>query len=116
MWFALRVACATVNEYLLVSCEMYLLAVYNLGADRLMNYAQDQRGQTYFKDIRRNLKLGAFTPGVVTSASDQGTSTALLDIEAAKTFTIADLQTLKTPWGRTYMGIAQDVGTLWGLS
>ena len=30
--------------------------------------------------------------------------------------TIGNLQNLKTPWGRVYLGIAQSYGTLWGLS
>ncbi len=37
--------------------------------------------------------------------------------EAAKNFTLANLQNLKTPWGRTYLGFAQAYGpSIIGLS
>jgi hypothetical protein len=40
----------------------------------------------------------------------------MLNPEVMNNLTFADLQTLKTPWGRIYLGIAQDVGTLWGVT
>jgi hypothetical protein len=40
----------------------------------------------------------------------------LLNPEAMKTFTLANLQNLKTPWGREYLAIAQRAGTTWGLT
>jgi hypothetical protein len=33
-----------------------------------------------------------------------------------KTLTLANLQQLKTPWGRQYLAYAQSAGPLWGLS
>lgn len=107
---SLGVAFQTVNRMLSVSTLMYGLAVYNLAADRLLNFAQDQAGQTYFRDIRTKFKLLDPVAGVVQSASDQGTSGAYLNIETMKNFTLMDLQTLRTPFGRRYMEIAMSFG------
>lgn len=110
------VAMAIVNQILVCAPTLYVLAVYNLGADRLINYAPDVAGQSYFKDLRRDFRLTQVSVGVPSAASDQGTATGILNPEFMKTMTLADLQTLKTPYGREYMGIALSVGTLWGLS
>jgi|APCry1669192062_1035393.scaffolds.fasta_scaffold00554_4 hypothetical protein len=96
--------------------SLYELAVYNLAGDNLVNYAQDQAGRTYFADLRASLKINAFAAGVVTSASDAGTSDSLAVPESLKNLTLSDLQNLKTPWGRAYLAIAQRYGTLWGLT
>lgn len=95
---------------------MYAFAVYNLAADRLVNYAPDQESQTFFADMRKKYLINNPAVGVVSASSDQGSSTSLLNPEQMKNMTLMDLQTLKTPWGREYMGIAQSIGTLWGLS
>lgn len=96
---------------------MYDLAVYNLAADNLINYAQDQNGQCYFTDLRKELNINGFVSGIVQSASDESTSVSLVVMEAAKEFTLMNLQQLKTPWGRAYLGIAQSYGpTTWGLT
>jgi len=100
-----------------VDAAIYTLAVYNLAADRLINYAQDQDGQSFFKNLRAQFNIGSPSVGVVASTSDQGTSTSLLNPEALKGLTLADLQTLKTPFGRQYMAFAQTYGpTIWGVS
>lgn len=96
--------------------NVYVECVYNLAADILINHAQDQTGRTYFEDLRKSYNIGAFAPGVVTSASDSSTSTGLQPIESMKNLTLANLQNMKTPYGRTYLGYAQSYGTLWGLS
>ena len=114
----LAVALDTVNLVLnLASPQYYTLAVYNLAADRLFNFAQDVPGQTYFVDQRDRLRLMEVCVGVAAAASDQGTSLAMLNPEQMKLLTLQDLQTLKTPYGRIYMGIAQKYGrTIWGIS
>lgn len=97
--------------------SLYALAVYNLAGDRLINYAPDQAGQTYFADLRKTLNISGFVGGVISSTADQGTSESLVVPDAMKGLTFADLQTLKTPYGRTYLGIAQSYGpSVWGLS
>lgn len=115
---SLAVAIAIVNDALLVTePPIYTLSCYNLGADRLINFAQDEPGKTYFTDLRRDLKINAFTAGVVQSSGDQGTSQSLQVPDWAKGLTLLDLQSLKTPWGRNYLAFAQSYGSnLWGLS
>lgn len=99
------------------SPRIYTLAVYNLAADRLINFALDIPDQTYFKDLRCRLRVEDRTPGVVSSTSDEGTSSSYLNPEFMETLTLQDLQTLKTPYGRQYMAFAQMYGrTIWGLT
>lgn len=115
---AYQIALATVNQALQCAVPMiYALAVYNLGADNLVNWCTDQPGQCYFKGLRKDFKILDFVPGVVSATSDEGSSASLEVPEAFKTLTIGDLQNLKTPWGRQYLAIAQKYGpTIWGLS
>lgn len=97
--------------------SIYTLAVYNLAGDNLVNYAPDQQGRDYFQDLRKKLNINGFVSGVISGSSDQGTSQQLVVQEAAKNFTLANLQSLKTPWGRQYLAFAQTYGpTSWGLS
>lgn len=94
----------------------YELAVYNLAGDRLVNYAPDQSGQTYFADMRRELGLMSFVPGVISSSYDEGTGQTLTVPDFMKTISLMDLQNLRTPWGREYLAYAQMSGPLWGIS
>jgi hypothetical protein len=112
------VAMDLVNETLNhASPQIYVLAVYNLGADRLINFAQDIPEQSYFADLRSKYRVMDVSVGVAAAVNDQGTSVGILNPDQMRTFTLLDLQTLKTPFGRTYMGFAQQYGTnLWGLS
>jgi hypothetical protein len=98
---------------------VYAIAVYNLGADTLINYAPDIPGAsdpTYWSDLRASFGINEFTGGVINFSSDQSTSTGVAVADAIKQLTIMDLGTLNTPWGRNYMAIAQNYGTLWGMS
>ncbi len=115
---SLGVAEQVVNDDLQAAVPaLYTLAVYNLAADRLINYAPDQTGQNFFASNRSSYHLLDIEVGVIQGASDQGTSGSYLNIEAMKTFTLGDLQMLKTPFGRRYMEIAMNYGpTLWGMS
>lgn len=114
----LAVALEVVNDTLAAASGMiYTLAVYNLATDRLMNYASDVQGQTYFTDLRKTMNLLTVSVGVASSANDGGTSVGLLNPDSMRAFTLQDLQTLKTPWGRQYMAYAQMYGpALWGLT
>lgn len=114
---SLAIAQEIVNDQLAcASARMYTLAVYNLATDRLINYAPDEQNQTYFRDLRKDMKINQPSVGVVSASSDESTSTTLLNPEQMKYFTLRDLQMLKTPYGREYLGLAQSVGTLWGLT
>jgi hypothetical protein len=102
------------------SALVYTLAVYNLGLDTLVNFCPDQEGQTFFKTLRGPAPAGFgiynFVPGVVTAAADVTTSDSLVVPDFMKTLTFANLQNLKTPWGRQYLALVQSWGTLWGIS
>ena len=110
-----NLAISTVNQSLAVA-GVYDTAVYNLAGDFLINFAQDQTGQTFFTNLRATFHINDFVAGVVSSTSDESTSTVLEIPEQFKNLTIADLQNLKTPYGRLYLSIAQKYGTLWGIS
>jgi hypothetical protein len=102
---------------------MYTLAVYNLGGDNLLNYAQDlpdapiyMDERPYFAYWRWKWNLYDFISGVVQSSSDVSTSQSLVVQKAAEEFTLMDLQNLKTPWGRRYLAIVQNFGAIWGIT
>jgi hypothetical protein len=111
-----------VNKYILgASPVVYTQAVYNLGGDYLVQMAQDNPNlppplNTYWADLRQSLGINSFIPGLVDQAHDQGTSAGLQLLASMENLTIADLQQLKTPWGRVYLGLAQSVGSMWGIT
>ena len=119
---ALAVALEIVNQ--LLNCAsplMYTLAVYNLGGDNIINYAQDlpdaavipgsgTPGLPFFAWTRKQWDVNGFVSGVISGAHDEATGTTLVVQEAAKNFTLSDLQNLKTPYGRQYLAIAQRYG------
>jgi hypothetical protein len=97
--------------------SLYVEAVYNLGGDNLVNFAQDQPGFCYFETLRKGFNTNGFVTGVVQASNDEGTGNTLAVMDAYKQFTLANLQNLKTPWGRRYLGIAQSAGpTTGGIS
>jgi len=101
------------------SPNYYAQALYNLGADALVNVCPDQAGpppQTFFSDLRTKLHINEFVSGVISSSADESTSQSMVVQKAAELFTMLDLQTLKTPWGRQYMALAQQGGYLVGIS
>lgn len=99
------------------------IAVYNLAADYLINIAQDPSnapsyldGLKYWAYLRKQFNIFSFVPGIVENASDQGTSAGYVIPKGLEDYTIANLQQLKTPYGRNYLSIAQSWGPTWGLS
>jgi hypothetical protein len=119
---AYNVALDIVNIQLqTISPDIYTLAVYNLGGDNIVNYAQDNPSlpppnNTYFATLRANFHIGQFVAGVISGSSDVSTSQTVLNPDFMKDFTMANLQQLKTPWGRQYLAFVQDLGPLWGLT
>jgi hypothetical protein len=100
---------------------LYTQAVYNLGGDFLVNITQDNASlpspdNTYWTDLRQQMQINNFVPGLINATNDEDTSAALLTPLGLQNLTLLDLQTLKTPWGRVYMGIAQSIGSMWGAS
>ena len=127
--WAYNFASALVNQQIQTAIPlMYEIAVYNLAGHQLIYMAPDvtsggstyllPNGQTvgYFAYLRNQYKMNTFVPGVVSSASDEGTSTGIEVAEGLKNLTVGQLQLLNTPYGQMYVSIAQSVGTLWGLS
>lgn len=115
--YAFSVSMAIVStDFAAYGANLYALMVYNLGADQVINYAQDQTGRDYFVELRKSLGINLFLPGVTTSSGDSGTSQSRLNPEFMKNLTLGDLQNLKTPYGRAYLNFAQQAGSLWGMS
>ena len=107
----------TVNRAIQVAApNSYRNAVYNLGGDVLINAAPDVDGSTFFADLRAKWNVLDPTSGVVQSSNDVSTGQAFVVPEQASTFTLGDLQNLKTPYGRAYVAVAQKYGSLWGIS
>lgn len=115
---AFDVAMAIVNDDLAVTGSIYPLAVYNLGADILINIAPDVpgSGQRFMAKLREQYEILKPIAGAITTGSNEGSSATVLNPEFLKNLTQAQLQNLKTPWGRAYLGYANAVGTLWGLT
>lgn len=119
---AFDVAMAVVNQFLALvpvgtsGQSIYSLAVYNLAGDNLINFAPDQEGFTYFKELRESFGINSFRAGVIQTGGDEGTQAAIIPPEWTQMLTMADLQYIKTPYGRQYMAFAQRFGTLWGMS
>ena len=109
-----------------VSPLIYSLMVYNLGGSNLIEFAQDQPGAPmvagssppapYFVYLRTKWNLNDLISGVISASSDEGTSQSLVVQDAAAGFSVADLQYLKTPYGRTYLSYAQRYGANFGLT
>lgn len=113
-----EVALSLVNRAICAaSAIQYTLAIYNLATDRVINWAQDIPDQTYFSDLRDKMKLTTPAVGTVTSVGDQGSSVSVVNPEFLKNLTLMDLQDMRTPYGRNYLGIAQQFGPdIFGLS
>lgn len=94
----------------------YRLAVYNLGTSNVITMAPDQPGKDYYEQLRKVYMIEGFAAGVVSASNDVSTGSSLEVIRAAKDFTMANLRDIKDPYGRRYVAIAQDYGTIWGLS
>lgn len=97
--------------------SIYSQAVYYLAADTLLNITPDVPGFRYFASQRRKFNLVGFVSGVVQSSNDETTGVSMVVQEAAKAFTIKDIQNLKTPYGRMYLQLAQSFGpATWGIT
>lgn len=111
--YAVAITYDTLN---LVAPGLYTFAVYNLGGDALLNWANDQPDQTFFSDIRKSLEINSFAAGVIASAADTGSSETLRVSKGFDNAMIGNLQEMKTPYGRAYLSIVQRAGPVWGLS
>lgn len=101
-----------------VSTRLYRSAVYNLAASFLVQMAPDAENSSpphFWQNLRNKLGISGFAPGIIQSSSDNGTSQTWAIPEGFKNLSLADLDALKNPWGRAYIAIAQQYGTLWAL-
>ena len=106
---------------------IYVLAVYNLAGSNLLAFAQDPNGAPpvegskpptpFFAWTRKQFNINGFVSGVISGSADETTSQTLVVQEAAKNFTLANLQQLKDPYGRQYLAFAQSYGpSTWGMA
>jgi hypothetical protein len=100
--------------------SIYAFAVYNLGCAFLLEVAQDdpdaEPPSTFWNDLRTKLGINSFLSGLITSAADQGTAESTYIPEQIKGMTLMDLQLAKSPWGRKYLMIAGQWGSIWGIT
>ncbi|WP_158781591.1 hypothetical protein [Pantoea sp. BAV 3049] len=96
----------------MVMPNLYAVAVYNLAASFLVNYGTED----VFGAFRQQMGLNNIATGVITGAGDNSTSAQRLVPDFFKDLSLTDLQMLQDPWGRRYLMIAQQFGSLWGLS
>lgn len=131
--YAYNTSTALVNPMIQqVPGPLYLQAVYNLGGHLLATWAADpvpwpgtppapyitvdDVAYGFFAYLRKVNNILGYTTGTVNSSSDEGTSVGLVVPKQAENLTLSQLQLTSTPWGRRYLGIAQSVGTNWGIS
>lgn len=95
---------------------LYSIAVYNLATAFLVDWASDVPPSTYFADARIKFGTGNFIPGLIINTGDESDNVAIMIPDSLKQLSLANLQQLKTPWGRAYLGIVQMIGNIWGLS
>lgn len=115
--YAFHIACSLVLKQIqAINPFLYEIAVYNLAASILIQYAPDQPGQTYFADYRKAHGIGVFTPGIIQSSSDSGTAQSWMIPDWMKNLSLSDLDNLKNPYGLAYLKIAQEYGAIWGLT
>lgn len=99
-----------------VSPLLYTYTVYNWGVSVLLQFQQDQDGQTYFTDKRAAFGVYNLVAGVISATADEATSTALTVGQGMSNLTLEDLQRIKDPYGRQAIATLMEMGTLWGLT
>lgn len=108
--YALSVALCGPGSSISGLAGMYVMGVYNLAMHQLLKIAQDLTNQTFFAQIRQTYRLTSLVPGPVMASGDQATSETLVIPEFFKNLTLSELDLLKTPYGRDYLGYAQMYG------
>jgi hypothetical protein len=100
--------------------SIYAFAVYNLGCAMLLEFAQDDTTTnppgTFWTNLRNSLGVNSFSFGLITSASDQGTAESMYIPNQIKNMTLMDMQLAKSPWGRKYLMIAGQWGSIWDIT
>lgn len=99
-----------------VAAQDYVNVVYCGAAHTQLFITPDLPNQQYFANARSNFNMLKPANGLVTQATDQGTSSTTVVPDTMKRLNFADLQFITTPWGRWWLGWGQDYGTPWGIS
>lgn len=97
------------------SSTLYELMVYSCASSFLLNNTPDQPAQTYFSDLREKYGLLDSFNGIITAAGDQGTNAAAVVPDWVKRATLQELQWMKDPFGRQFLGFLQMAGSNWAL-
>ena len=97
-------------DFAKMSPDIYTLTVYNMGGSLLIQWQQDQPGQTYFEDLRRDYNMNGFVAGVISSASDVSTSQTLAVGQGLQNLDLISLQAIKNPYGRQAIAFMQSLG------
>jgi hypothetical protein len=107
--------------------NFYVVALYNLGADRVINFGSDAPGAPpvdgsspptpFFAWMRKQWNLNSFVSGVISGAHDESTGDTLMVPTQLQGLMIGDLQLLGTPYGRQYLSYTGMIGpNSWGIS
>ncbi|MDR8054214.1 hypothetical protein [Burkholderia cenocepacia] len=97
------------------SSSIYELMVYACATSFLLNNTPDQLNQSWFDQVRTKYGLLDSFNGIITSAGDQGTNAAAVVPDWVKRATLAELQWMKDPFGRQFLGFLQMAGSNWAL-
>lgn len=95
---------------------IYTATVYNLGGSNVLQYQQDQTGQTFFTTARASYGINSFVAGVISSSGDEATSDTFAVGHGLQNLDLISLQAIKNPYGRQAMAYLQAMGTVWGSS
>jgi len=107
-WIPLQLQC--------VSPTLYTYCVYDWGVSVLLQFQQDQDGQTYFTDKRKAFGVYNLVAGAISSDADEATSVTMTLGKSMSDLSLADLQRIKDPYGRNAIATLMSLGSLWGLS
>lgn len=91
---------------------MYTLVVYNCATHILFTITPDVAGQNFFSTARSKEGFSLVNPivGVVAATTDESTTTTLSSPDWTKRITVSQLNFMRTPWGREYLGWIQSAG------
>lgn len=114
---AFQMALNEVSGFIQIVPTQYVEAVYNLAAHRVVYLAKDTPPQTYFRDMRRDYRMGDLSVGVVSSASNHSSSVGQINPKNLQELTLNEISLMKTFWGLRYLEIAQSFGSeVFGVS
>lgn len=99
-----------------ISPALYTYTVYQWGVSWLLQWQNDQSGQTFFREMRSLYGVNNLVPGVISSTSDESTSTSLTVGAGLSNLDLVSLQEIKNPYGRAAIATLMSLGPVWGLS